>query len=125
MAQILQIAYRKNAGAAVFLELIEEIGGVDPGHQRALVRERPRYVRKSFVPATIPGEKEHEMPHLRFRLVEMHLVETTVGDGFRARERSGAGGRAQEREAQQCNGANQKIATHQASARSPHPYQKR
>jgi hypothetical protein len=51
MAQILQIADRKNAGATILLELLEEVGRVDARDQSSLVRKRPRYVRKSQPPS--------------------------------------------------------------------------
>ena len=49
MTQVLQIADRKDTLAAIFLELIEQILGIDAGNERPLSRQRSRYIGEPVV----------------------------------------------------------------------------
>src|ERR1700730_16933622 len=78
VTEILQVTHREDALAAVLFQLLEQIGAIDAGNQRSLIRERPRDIAESVIPSAVTREEQREVPHFRLRLEDVHFMEAAM-----------------------------------------------
>src|ERR1700722_16715591 len=105
VTEVLHVTDRKDALATVLLELLEQVRSVDAGDEGPLGGERLRYIAQAVVPAPITGEKQREVLDLPLRLIDVHVVETTMRERLARGKSGGTGDHAEQSQTQECERA--------------------
>src|SRR4051812_23239908 len=80
VTEVFQIAIRQHALAAVLLQILEQLRGIDSGHERAVRAHRPRHSREPGGPTTIARHQQREVLHFALGPEYFHTLETTMGE---------------------------------------------
>ncbi len=114
MAQVLEIAIREDAAAAVVFELGKELLRVDADDQRALGRHFRCHRRHAPVPPAIARQEHGDLLHRTGRPVDLDVLEPPVGQrfGVRSRDHEQGQGEAREQRNHGRDGRNETRTTH-------------